>query len=115
MDHLGRKNLTPQQSLNTANGSRTYHTDDGAGGDEGNKAAEERALLVLLVVLLGELLARGDHLKGNQLEATLLEPADDLGDEATLDTVRLNTRKTGMFRIQQEIQKTDKTAWQAAV
>ena len=31
-----------------------------------------------------------NELKGGQLESTLLEPADDLADESTLDAVRLD-------------------------
>ena len=39
----------------------------------------------LLEVLGGSV----DELEGNELEATLLKPLDDLANESTLDTVRL--------------------------
>ena len=42
-------------------------------------------LLTLLEVLGGGV----DELEGNELEATLLEAADDVADESTLDTVGL--------------------------
>ena len=42
------------------------------------------------VVLLEELLGRGGHLEGDQLEALLLEALNDLADEAALDAIGLD-------------------------
>src|SRR5581483_6528723 len=59
------------------------------GGDEVDELAEERLLLVLGVVRLSELAARGHEAGGAQLQPAPLEGREDLTGEVALDGVRL--------------------------
>src|SRR5204863_6923528 len=52
-----------------------------------HQVAVERALLVDLVVLLEQRFRELAHLEADDLEALLLEAADDLAGETALDTV----------------------------
>lgn len=63
---------------------------NGAGEHVLEQAGEERLGLQVLVVLTEELLRGREHLEGDQLEATVLETAEDAADKATLDAVRLD-------------------------
>lgn len=54
------------------------------------QAREEGLLLQVTVVVAEEVLAGLSHLESDELEATVLETTEDLGDESTLDTVGLN-------------------------
>jgi len=68
-----------------------YHGGDGAATHVGNKTLEERLLAEVGVVVLKVLLGGSDKLDCDQLEASLLEAADDLTNESTLDTVGLDS------------------------
>jgi hypothetical protein len=61
-----------------------------AAGDELDERAEERALAVLAVVLLGDLDGQGAQLGGDQAQALGLQAGDDLADQATGDAVGLD-------------------------
>jgi len=55
---------------------------------------------------LPEVLFRGlDDLEGNDLVTTLFEAADDLSDESTLDTVRLNNEQTNKIKFSARLDK----------
>lgn len=45
------------------------------------------------IVLRGELLGGADNLDGNQLVSLLLEPGDDLSDQTSLSTIRLDSNE----------------------
>ncbi len=62
---------------------------DGTRGHVLEEAGEEGLGLEVLVVLTEESLLGLGELDGNKLEATLLETAEDGGNEATLDTIGL--------------------------
>lgn len=64
--------------------------DNGAGAHVLEQTREEGLLLQVGVVLTEQLLAGLGHLQGDKLVATLLEAADDGGDEAALNAVRLD-------------------------
>jgi len=65
------------------------HGDDRARSHVLDQTREERPVLQVLVVLL-EVLGRSvNELEGNELEATLLETADDVSDETAVDAVGL--------------------------
>jgi hypothetical protein len=66
------------------------HRDDGSGGEELDKAAEEWLLVEVLVVTPSQVLGGDDELQADELEALLLEARDDLVDEATLHTIGLD-------------------------
>jgi len=57
----------------------------------GDQALEEGLVAQVLVVLLEVLLGGCDELDGGELVASPLEAADDLADEAALNTVRLDS------------------------
>ena len=59
-------------------------------GDELDELAEERALAVLAVVLLGGLAVERAQLHRDQRQALLLQPGDDLAGEAPADAVGLD-------------------------
>lgn len=46
-------------------------------------------------MLLEVLLGRGDHLQSHELVPPLLEPADDIADEAALDAIGLDCDEAG--------------------
>jgi len=55
---------------------------------------------------LPEVLFRGlDDLEGNDLVTTLFEAADDLSDESTLDTVRLNNEQKNKIKFSARLDK----------
>src|SRR4051812_22309019 len=64
--------------------------DQRARGDELQQVAEERTLLVLGVVLLGQRLRNGPQLDRGELEALALDPRDDFADEAARDAIGLD-------------------------
>src|SRR5262249_421506 len=64
--------------------------DQRAAGDEVDELAEERALAVLVVVLLGEVGVGVDQLEGDDLQALLLEAGEDLAAETAPQSVRLH-------------------------
>ena len=66
------------------------HSDDRAGDDVLHEPSEEGLGGQIGVVLLGERLLHVLELQTFEVEALLLEAADDLADEAPLDAVRLD-------------------------
>lgn len=64
------------------------HADNRTGHHVLDEAREEGLRGEVRVVLLEVLLGRSVELEGNELEASLLESADDLADEASLDAIR---------------------------
>ena len=67
------------------------HTDDGAGGEEFAEGGEEGLGGEVTVVGLGLFHGGLHELEGDELEALLFEALDDFTNEATLDTVGLNS------------------------
>jgi len=66
------------------------HTNDGAGVHVLDQPREEGLASEISVVLLKVLRGSMNELEGDELEATLLESADDSADKGALDTVRLD-------------------------
>jgi hypothetical protein len=66
-------------------GAFPHHREDGSRGDELPEAVEERLVDVLGVVLAREVVVDPHELPGDQLQAALFEPGDDLPHEAELD------------------------------
>ena len=71
------------------------HCDNGPRADVGNQIPEEGLRREILVVLLCERARRGEEFQGGELEALALEAADDLSDEAALDSVGLDLLNVG--------------------
>lgn len=61
-----------------------------SGGEVLDEGGEERSGLEIIVMFGGEILSGVDQLEANELESLLLEARDDIGDQATVDTVGLD-------------------------
>lgn len=59
----------------------------------GDEAFKEWLLAEVLIMFLKVLLAWGHQFNCSELEATLLKSGDDVADESTLDTIRLDGDK----------------------
>ena len=59
----------------------------------GDEAFEEWLVAEVLVMFLQVFLTWGHQLDGGELKAALLESGDDVADESTLDTIRLDSDK----------------------
>jgi len=82
-DSCGQQRLlrrtTPAQARCNAR-LATHQADHGAGAHVGDEAREEALAGEVLVVLLQQRAGRVHHLHGHELQALLLEAADDLAD-----------------------------------
>lgn len=59
-----------------------------------DKALEEWLVGQIFVVRLEMFFGRRDHLQSNKLVSSLLEPADDITNQATLDAIWLDSDET---------------------
>jgi len=66
------------------------HADDGAREHVLDEGGEEGSGTEILVVFLKEFSGGVDQLESSEEESSLLEPADDLANESSLDTVGLD-------------------------
>ncbi len=74
------------------------HSDDGAAREKPDKSGKERFLRQIGVVTLCNLLGWVNQLHGDELEALLLEAADDLANYASLHAVRFDGDERALAR-----------------
>lgn len=86
----GKRVGSTEHDSTSLDGVKTFpdHADNRAGHHVLNETREEGLLGEVRVVLLEVFLGRSVELESNELETSLLESADNLADEASLDAVR---------------------------
>jgi hypothetical protein len=76
-------------------GALPHHREDGAGPEEVLETVKEWLVDVLGVVLAREVVVDPHELPGDQLQAALFEPGDDLHHEAELDAGEIDVGFAG--------------------
>merc|ERR1712168_94100 len=66
------------------------HGNHGAGGNMADESGEERSWLQVSVMLVQQFFISLQHLHGNEFVSTLLEPLDDISDQSSFHSIRLD-------------------------